>query len=217
MLFERAGTEESQSFVGALFPGIHPLDGRFGLMTVVPYGGNSLRWFREVFRPGVPYEVLNAEAEAVAPGSEGLLFVPISGSQSGRGGFLGLDGSHTAHHFARAVFEGVVFSNRLHLDLLRRAGAGVERLVMTGGGAGSAVWPRVVADACEVTVDVPDLREAACAGAAVLAGTGAGVFHSLEAGCRRITGDIRRLEPAGERAATYREQYGAFCSYLEKL
>lgn len=155
-----------RGFVRSIFPGLHPIEGRFGLMTVVPYGGNSLRWFRDVLRPEVSFQQLNEQASEVPAGSEGLLFIPISSSSSGKGSFLNIDGLHTVKHFTRAVYEGVAFVTKIHFDLFRRAGLGIGKLVMIGGGARSSLWPRIVADVCGVPVELPQRQEAACAGAA---------------------------------------------------
>jgi xylulokinase len=75
-----------------------------------------------VMRPGSSFEELNNDALAVKSGSEGLLCIPLSSSTSGKGSFLNIDNIHTIKHFTRAVFEGVVFVNRIHFDLFRKAG-----------------------------------------------------------------------------------------------
>ena len=204
-----------RGFMRSIFPGLHPLEGKFGLMTVVPYGGNSLKWFRDVIRPGSSFERLNTDASEIQNGSEGLLFVPISSSRLGKGSFLHIDAIHTIKHFTRAVFEGVSFVNRLHLDLFHQAGLKIGKLIMIGGGARSSLWPHIVADVCNTTVDIPELKEAACVGAAVLAATGSGVFNSIQEGCSYFAGKKYRIRPVQKNVDVYNKAFSTFIKYLD--
>jgi len=201
-----------QGITSALFPGLHPLDGKYGLMTSVPFGGNSLKWFRDVLRPGTDYKQLNKDVFTVNSGSGGLLFIPIMSSHSGKGAFLGIDGIHTMKHFTRAVFEGVSFVNRRHFDMIQEAGVAMNNLIMIGGGAKSSVWPQIVADVCNVPVILPELRDSACAGAAILAGVGSGVFNSIEKASEKITGKKSLIKPVKQNVEIYKAQYEKFIS-----
>jgi xylulokinase len=200
-----------------MFPGPHPARGKYGLMTVVPYGGNSLRWFKDILRPGSSFDELNQDAARVDIGSEGLMFIPISSAASGRGSFQGIDGVHTMSHFTRAVFEGVAFTNRLHFDLFKEAGLDVKELIMIGGGTKSTVWPQIVADLCGVVVELPLLQETACAGAALLAARGCGLFSSIAEGCGVFKGESSELFPSDNSTALYAEKYKTFLSYLDRV
>ncbi len=64
--------------------------------------------------------------------------------------------------FTRAVYEGVVLANRENFELIGDLGIRINRLLMIGGGAGSLVWPQIVADVCQTPVSLPDIREAVC-------------------------------------------------------
>jgi len=215
LLFHKARSND-RGFVRSMFPGPHPAKGKFGLMTVVPHGGNSLRWFRDVLRPTSSFDEMNDDAARVGIGSEGLLFIPISSAASGRGSFQGIDGVHTMSHFTRAVFEGVAFTNRLHFDLFQEAGLAVRKLIMIGGGTKSDLWPHIVADLCNVPVELPRIQETACAGAALLASVGCGLYPSIEEGCRAFKGDCSELLPSDKRADRYAERYETFLSYLDR-
>ena len=216
LLFHKPGMDD-RGFVRAIFPGLHPIKGRFGLMTVVPYGGNSLRWFRDVMRPGSSFEELNNDALAVKSGSEGLLCIPLSSSTSGKGSFLNIDNIHTIKHLTRAVFEGVVFVNRIHFDLFRQAGLSVEKLIMIGGGTKSSLWPHIVADVCNVPVELPRMHEAACSGAAVLAASGCNLISSIEEGSRCFRGESSQVEPLEKNVELYGERYVTFLHFLGRV
>lgn len=110
--------------------------------------------------PGQIYKYVDELVQTVAPGAEGLLFIPyLSGQQSPdwnakqRGGFVGLGVEHDVAHFSRAVLEGLAFSlcriaNTVDLNLQRSS----ERIYMSGGITNSDVWLQLAADVfgCEV-------------------------------------------------------------------
>lgn len=199
-----------------IHPCVHVFDGKYGLLTSVPSGGNSLNWFQSTFRPGEDFESLGREAEKVGAGSDGLLFIPNNVSKSGRGAFLNIDTVHTPGHFTRSVFEGVAMANRIHLETFSARGIPVEKLIMIGGGARSALWPRIVADCANIPLVVPDQREAACAGAAMLAGVGSDRFRTIEEACGTFLAPNRTLiNPRPEQAVLYDAAYEKFIEMVD--
>ena len=61
---------------GRLHAFCHAVPGRWHLMGVMLSAAGSLRWYRDTLAPGVSFDDLLAPAADVAPGSEGLLFLP---------------------------------------------------------------------------------------------------------------------------------------------
>jgi autoinducer 2 (AI-2) kinase len=78
--------------------------------------------------------------------------------------------------------------------------------VFTGGAAKGALWPQIMADVLGVPVHIPVVTESSALGAAICAGTGAGVYPDLSG-----PGDILR-----RRSATFTPQPAAAASYDEK-
>ena len=202
---------------GLIHPGIHVLKGKYGLMTSVPSAGDSLNWFRQAFEPNFSLERLSEQARKVDPGSEGLVYIPKLTAKSGRSAFLKMDSVHELRHFARAVFEGVAFANRRHLAAFKRVGMGIHKLIMIGGGAQSSVWPAVVADVSGIPVFLPNQKESACAGAALLAGLGAGIFSSLEETAENFTRVEHRIDPNGQNTVVYDNAYQKFLVALNHV
>ena len=115
---------------------------------------------KEGLLPGQIYQYVDELVQTVAPGAEGLLFIPyISGQQSPdwdakqRGGFVGLRVEHNAAHFSRAVLEGLAFSlyriaNTVGINVKQSPG----RIYMSGGITNSDVWLQLAADVfgCDV-------------------------------------------------------------------
>ena len=68
---------------GRLHAFCHAVPGRWHLMGVMLSAAGSLRWFRDTVARGASFEELTEEADAVAPGADGLLFLPyLSGERT---------------------------------------------------------------------------------------------------------------------------------------
>lgn len=134
------------------------------------------------------YEEVSALAATVAPGADGLVFLPyLSGERSpiwdadARGAFVGLTLGTTRAHLYRAVMEGVAFALRHNLEVAASAGATASELLAIGGATRSPVWMQIKADVSRTPVVVGASDFATPLGAAMLAahGTGGGEFADL--------------------------------------
>ncbi len=177
-----AGTERRP----AIHAFCHSVPGLFYLMGATLAAGLSLKWFRDNFARGVSFAELDREAGSVAPGADGLVFLPyLMGERTphmdphARGLFCGIDLGHGRGHFARAVMEGVAFSLREAAEAVARVSQMPGELVMTGGGAHSGIWPGIIADVLGVPVRFPAVDEGAAYGAALLAAVGGGFFSDI--------------------------------------
>ena len=157
----------------------------------------SLRWFRDAF--GGDYRRFDEEAALIPAGSGGLMFHPYLsgeltpyGNAALRGAFTGITAAHTKAHFARAVMEGVALSLKDCFLYLKNKGFRLpERATIIGGGAKSAVWRQITADALGIGLTAVENSDSSL-GAAMLAGCAAGFFPSLEKAaetCRRPAAD----------------------------
>ncbi|UCB45366.1 MAG: hypothetical protein JSV25_14305 [Spirochaetota bacterium] len=214
LLFSKKKLSEDQGLFGLIFPGLHPASGKYGLMTVVPFGSNSLNWYRDTFNQGKTFEQLSQDACKVPCGSGGLLYIPIASSGSGRGAFLGVDASYTMDYYTRAVFEGVAMANKVHRTLIEDSGLRINSMTMIGGGARSSVWPQIVSDVLAMPVDLPEQSDAECAGAAVLAGVGVRVYDTIEDAVSRFSVKKKTVNPVKENIVTYEKVLKSFIHYL---
>ncbi len=119
------------------------------------------------------FEKLAARAPA---GSDGLLLLPyLEGERTpnvpnGTGAFLGVTArTFTAHHFARAVMEGVTLGMNYGLRRLRELGVKPVQIRATGGGANSKLWRQIMADVFDAEVVTLKVSEGAAYGAALQA------------------------------------------------
>ena len=153
----------------------------------------SVNWAQQLFEVATP-RAFDAAATNVAPGCEGLVYLPyLTGERSpvmdsgAQGVFFGMTTAHRREHFLRAVLEGVGCSLSQILDVLREREQ-IDRLQIIGGGAHSKIWKQIIADLCNVTLqDVSIFSDNATSlGAAAAAGVGIGLFHDLAEATAKI-------------------------------
>jgi xylulokinase len=197
----------------------HAVPGAWHAMGVMLSAAGSLAWLRHVAASGDGYSELVREAEAWEPGAEGLVFLPyLAGERTphadpdARGAFTGLSLRHDRGALVRAVLEGVAFGLRDSLDLIRELGMEPERGRVSGGGARSELWLKIVASVLEIPLERPVAEEGAAYGAALLGGVAGGVWADTgEAvrACVRTRGEVEP-DPAWQEAyAPALERYRA--------
>jgi xylulokinase len=171
-----------------------------------------------------PYNLLCRLAEAVPPGSDGLIMLPhLAGAccpemlPQARGVYFGFTLGHGKGHFVRATMEAVAFMLRRNLDNLARMGTRVEELRSLGGASRSGLWNQIKADVCERPVSTLVNTEAACLGAAILAGTGAGVYTDIPEASRELARHSERFEPSGDARRALSSNYEKYCQLFDAL
>ena len=195
----------------------HAVPGTWHAMGVMLSAAGSLSWFRRSFAAGEDYDSLDAEAEAWEPGAEGVLFLPyLAGERTphsdpnARGAFVGLSLRHDRGALARAVLEGVAYGLRDSLELLRRLGCRIEVGRVSGGGARSALWLKIVSSVLGLPLQRTAVEEGAAYGAALLGGVTTGVFgdvHEAVDACVRVRDEI---EPDPDWERRYADGYDRF-------
>jgi autoinducer 2 (AI-2) kinase len=215
----------------------HALPGRWMTEGIGFYCGIVMRWLRDAFcdperaeavRRGVDaYAVMEEVAEAVPPGSNGLLAVfsnvmDIERWVQATPSFVGFDVDDPTRTdrraCIRAVEEQAAYATRGHLDILRElARRPFDEIWFTGGGAKGQLWARIVADVLGVTVRVPAVKESTALGAALFAGLGAGLYDDLAAVTRDIVRVERTVEPDAAAHEVYDEAYARWSAVYPRI
>jgi xylulokinase len=202
----------------------HAVPGAWHVMGVTQGAGLSLRWWREQFAAAETataqrlhsdaYALLTAEAATAPAGAGGLHWLPyLMGERTphldanARGVLYGITGRHTRAHVLRAVLEGVVYSLRDSLEILREMQVPIAEVRASGGGARSALWRQIQADIFGTPVVTVHAQEGPAYGAALLAAAGNGLYPSVPAACDAWVRLDSRIDPIPADVAVYAEQY----------
>jgi L-xylulokinase len=184
----------------------------------------NLEWLVHQFfglGEGKPFHRASELVASVAANADLPIYHPfLYGAQqdgNARAGFYGIGGWHTEAHLVRALFEGVVFEHKRHLDVLRGAGAKIDSAVLSGGGSRSSIWPQIFSDTLNLPVTVAQSQETGALGAAIAAGTGVGIFADYAAGVAAMTAPARDYSPNVENGKHYQKRADLFAQLARAM
>ncbi|MDR2747884.1 MAG: xylulose kinase [Treponema sp.] len=191
-------------------------DAPFVINGCTASSGSILKWAKEEF--GLPdFAAMDKRAEALPPGSGGLIVLPyFLGEKTpifdtgARGRIFGLSLSHGADHIYRAILEAIAYSLKHHIEIFREMGPPIKRVFITNGGSKSTLWRQITADVTGFDLKYTAGGQGSSAGAALLAGIAAGVMdRELRINDEEIPvfHDSRRHEQYQRGYAKYRELY----------
>ena len=182
-------------------------------------GGNVLQWYIDRVMGGGEI----AEADHVAPGCEGLIFLPyLQGERApvwnadAKGVFFGVRSLHDYRHFLRACLEGVSYSlYQIGVSLAETVGP-IEHIYASGGFTRSAVWLQMIADIFGKKVHVTGLADASAIGAAMIGMYACGLIDDPGAAASLVT-VVQTYEPNAALQAVYQENYQIFTQLYGRL
>lgn len=194
------------------------------VMGVTQGAGLSLKWFRDNFCNAEketadlmqvdPYYLMDKAALQSPIGANRLLYLPyLMGERTphldpdARGVFFGLSAMHTKRDLLRAVMEGVTYSLRDCMEVLKEMGISVNDMMACGGGGSSPVWRQMLADLYTCPVKTVDSKEGPALGVAILAAVGAGLYSSVPEACDVIIHTANTQEPIAENIPEYEKYY----------
>ncbi len=201
--------------------------GCWHVMGVTQSAGLSLKWFRDNFAwsemetalsMGVdPYYLMDKEAGSVPIGANRLLYMPyLNGERTphldpnARGVFFGLSTMHKKKEMLRAVMEGVSYSLRDCVEVMREMDINVSDMMACGGGGTSPLWRQMLADLYGCQVKTTQNKEGPALGVALLAAVGAGIYKSVPEACRAVIKPEKIQEPIAENTAEYEKVYAMY-------
>ena len=156
---------------------------RLGILLCINGTGIMNSWIRNITGKTFSYQQMNESASQVTVGSEGLSVLPFGNgaermlnNQTIQAHLQNIDlNKHTHSHIYRAIQEGIAFSFRYGLDIMRNNG--LAPTVIRAGKANlflSDVFVESFVNATQVPVELYDCDGSV--GAAIGAGLGAGVY-----------------------------------------
>jgi xylulokinase len=186
---------------------------RLGVLLCINGTGSLNRWTKSLFGTGITYQQMNNEARTVAAGSEGLRILPF-GNGAERMLNNKMVGVHFHHidlnlhgraHIFRAVQEGIAFSFRYGLDIMR--GNGMNPTVIRAGRANlflSDLFAEAFVNATGVPIEL--YENDGSVGAALGAGIGSG-FYNTPAEAFNNAKPLQLIEPTNNNLETFYQEW----------
>ena len=197
-----------------IFPLPHIIKGKWIIEGAIPGTGMALKWFKDNFsqlqikeceeKHLDVYSEIAKEAEGIKPGSEGLLFVPLYILKKGT--IHGLGWNHTRAHMIRAIMESAALSAQMYMGMLEAiGGAKVSEVKSDGGAMNSDVWAQIFADVMSKKILVPENRDGAAMGAAILGFYGCKKYNSLNDAIENMVRFEKEFNPIKENVKLYKK------------
>lgn len=169
------------------------LPGTWNILGATLSAGLSLKWLKNNILYKSSYDEITKTLQNIPAGSEGLLFLPyLSGERTphldsaAKGAFIGLTLKHTRDHMVKSVMEGVVYSLRDSLSIMKELDIKMDRFIASGGGSKSKLWMQIQADVLNEEIYRVETIEQASLGAAIMAGVGTGVYMSVQEATKKL-------------------------------
>lgn len=212
----------------------HAVPNAWHVMGVTQGAGLSLKWFRDHFCISEmetakqmeidPYILMDKEANTVPAGSNSLIYLPyLMGERTphldpdARGVFFGLSAIHTKKEMLRAVMEGVSYSLKDCMEIIKATGIAVDEVRASGGGGKSELWRQMQADMFGCEVCTINSSEGGALGVAILAMVGTKEYNSVGEACSAIIKQNKVQKPISENIAVYQKGYELYTSLYPAL
>ena len=203
-------------------------DGYYLMEDSTPTSAGNFNWYIEnIIKAYDPdrsnaqiYEECNRMVTQKGPEDTDVIFVPYlfasATDPDAHGAFLDLKAQDDCASMIRAIYEGVVFSSVHHVHNLKRPLSSYRIAKLSGGITNSDVWPQMMADALQMTIQTIEGSQIGAKGAVIGAGVACGIFKDLEEGAGRMVRNGKRYEPRKEYASIYQRKYERY-EYALKL
>ncbi len=194
---------------------------RMGVLLCINGTGIMNSWTHRNIAPDLSYPQMNEEAASAPAGCDGLLVLPfgngaerVLANRSVGAEFCGIDlVRHSRAHILRAVQEGIAFSFRYGIDIMKNLG--LEPNVIRAGKANmflSPLFRSTLSTLCDARIELFDTDGSL--GAARGAALGAGIYKSSKEAFAKLA-RLDVIEPARDWKEPLEEAYGKWKSELE--
>ena len=190
-------------------------DGHYHLMGCMLSAASCNKWWMDEIIGTKNY---GDEQKAITTlGENHVYFLPyLMGERSphndpaARATFIGMTMDTTRADLTQAVLEGVAFGLRDSFEVAKSLGIKIERTKISGGGAKSPLWKKIIANVLGISVDVTESEEGPSMGGAMLAMVACGAYPDVEAAAKAIVHVVDTIDPDPELVEKYNERYAQF-------
>ncbi len=167
------------------------------------------------------FDYANAMVESTDPKNSNIVFLPFlygtNVDADAKACFVGLNGWHTKADLLRAVYEGVVFSHKAHIDKLLAFREKPKAIRIAGGAAKSKVWVQIFADVLQTPIEVTASTELGALGAAICAGISTNNFKSFDSAADSMVKIKYTCMPNTELKDIYNKKYNIYKQTIQAL
>jgi len=198
----------------------HAVPGKY-VSFIYNQGGSLVKWFRDTFAAAEHRQAEEAGRDVypdffaeIPEGPSSIMVLPhftttgppefISDSC---GVLAGLRLETSRGDILKGILEGTTFDLRECIESLPPTGIEIADFRAVGGGSKSDAWIQVCADIMGRPFVRPKITEAGTLGAAIIAGTGRGVFSSFEDGVEAMVSLERTFEPNRRQQKLYESRF----------
>lgn len=197
---------------------------RLGVLLCINGTGILNSWIKRTVVPeGISYSEMNDLAAVVPIGSDGISILPFGNGaermlQDREAGCSvhGINFNlHTRNHIIRAAQEGIVFSFKYGIDIMKEMGMDVHKI--HAGHANmflSPIFRDTLAGVTGATIELYDTDGSV--GAAKGAGIGAGIYKDNNEAFSTLE-KLAVIEPDIRNAQAYADAYGRWADYITKI
>ena len=167
------------------------------------------------------YDLCNKAIADTSPDETDIIFLPFLFGSNVKteisGTFSNLRMRHKRKHVIRAIYEGIVFSHRYHIEKLFNSLPDNMEVVLAGGGANSREWSQMFADVLQMPVETTEVSELGALGAAMVAGVGVGTFTDLNEAAQKMVHVKKRFVPKVSVKNEYERKYQLYLNFIRQL
>jgi L-xylulokinase len=210
---------------------VYAKPGYFLMLEGSPTSASNLEWFVREFlqkekveaehRGASVYDICNEAVKDTRPEEADIVFVPFlygsNANPKAKAVFIGLEGWHRREHLIRAIYEGICFSHRYHIEKIEKLQKRPDAVRIAGGAARSRVWVQMFADVLQMPMEITAVEELGTLGAAMCAGVGTGLFPDFDKAVEAMVKLVRRVEPDPSQAEVYARKYARYKKAISSL
>ena len=192
-------------------------DGNFHLMGCMLSAASCNKWWMDEIIGTADYAGQQSQITDDMLGRNRIFFLPyLMGERSpvndtnARGTFIGLSMDNSRTDMTQAVLEGVAFAIRDSLEVAHSLGLDIKTSRICGGGAKSPLWRKIIANVCNLELELIESEEGPGYGGAILAAVACGEYANVEQAASKLVKITGTVSPGAELVARYEERYQKF-------
>ena len=186
-----------------------------------PTSAGNLEYFRALFG-GIDYGEINEMVGSVDIEDCKVLFLPFLFASNEvnldmKGAFANVTAKTSRAELFRAIYEGITFAHKSHIDKLLSAREKPRAIRLTGGAANSDVWAQMFADVFNIKVEVIPDKEHGCFGAGISGAVSCGIYRNVFEALEKTVGSGKSFIPDMARNALYEKKYEKYRKLINAL